>query len=172
MQLIKGGGCHGGVIWLTHNVRQSKAQVTFSYYEFITCPCMNPCSVSGCSTHVFSVLRCVLFVPSWFVSRWVRTPKHSKCYVEVQKRFCGTTAVGSVITRSAVADLDLWGRDGHSTDLQCVEGCPVLTCRARVSTGCWCNIDVRVDVSVSSVVGLCCNEWQYVYDQCQCGPWC
>ena len=24
-------------------------------------------------------------------------------------------------------------------------------------------IDVRVDVSVSSVVGLCCNEWHFVY---------
>ena len=172
MQLIKGGGCHGGVIWLTHNVRQSKAQVAFSYYEFITCPCMNPCSVSGCSTHVFSVLRCVLFVPSWFVSRWVRTPKHSyvmlKCKSVLWNHGCGIcyhqvsgSRFGSLRARCAFH----WSsvcRRMSSTDMSFFWEQLIADV----------IIDVRVDVSVSSVVGLCCNEWQYVYDQCQCGPWC
>ena len=155
MQLIKGGGCHGGVIWLTHNIRQSKAQVVLSYYEFITCPCMNPCSVSGRSTHVLSGFLCYLIVPFWFVSRTVRTLRHL-CIELKCKLVCGTTAVGSAITRSAVAGLDLRGQDVHSTDLLLLNDVPVLTWCSCVSTGCWCWIDVRVDVTCFlSVVGLC-----------------
>ena len=73
MQLIKGGGCHGGVIWLTLSIRQSKAQGVVICYESITCPCKNPCSVSGRSTHVlsgFCVINRSLF---WYVTRTVRT---------------------------------------------------------------------------------------------------
>ena len=141
MQLIKGGGCHGGVIWLTLSIRQSKAQGVVICYESITCPCKNPCSVSGRSTHVlsgFCVINRSLF---WYVTRTVRTRMYR---VVVQTR--------------------LWNH-GCGICYLPVSGSRFGSSRARCAFH-WSSV---VEWCSSTDMMFLCINWLLMLNRCPCG---